>query len=38
MESLKVVEIVLVQCNLVDTQYQQKSKLLYTLTINKSYT
>ena len=27
--SLEVVEIVLVQCNLVDNQYQQKSEVLY---------
>ena len=37
MPSLEVVEIVLVQCNLVDNQYQQKSKVLYTFTSNKSY-
>ena len=30
-----VVEVVLVQCNLVDNQYQQKSKVLYTFTPNK---
>ena len=35
--SLEVVEVVLVQCNLVDNQYQQKSELLYTFTHNKSY-
>ena len=34
--SLEVVEIVLVKCNLVDNQYQQKSKELYTFTPNKS--
>ena len=33
--SLEVVEVVLVQCNLLDKQYQQKS--LYTFTPNKSY-
>ena len=27
--SLEVVEVVLVQCNLVDDQYQQKSEVLY---------
>ena len=27
--SLEVVEVVLVQCNLVDNQYQQKSEVLY---------
>ena len=26
-----------VQCNIVDNQYQQKSELLYTFTTNKSY-
>ena len=27
--SLEVVEVVLVQCNLVDEQYQQKSEVLH---------
>ena len=35
--SLELVEVVLVQCNLVDNQYQQKSWVLYTFTANKSY-
>ena len=35
--SLEVVEVVLVQCNLVDNQYQQKSEVWYTFTPNKSY-
>ena len=35
--SLEVVEVVLVQCNLVDNQYRQKSELLYTFTPSKSY-
>ena len=35
--SLQIVEVVLVQCNLVDNQYQQKSEVLYTFTPNKSY-
>ena len=35
--NLKIVEVVLVQCNLVDNQYQQKSEVLYTFTPNKSY-
>ena len=35
--SLEVVEVVLVQCNLVDNLYQQKSEVLYHLTPNKSY-
>ena len=36
--SLEVVEVVLVQCRLEDNQYQQKSKVLYLFTPNKSYT
>ena len=35
--SLQVVEVALVQCNLVDYQYQQKSKVLYSFPPNKSY-
>ena len=35
--SFEVVELALVQYNLVDYQYQQKSDVLYTLTPNKSY-
>ena len=35
--SLEVVKVVLVQCNLVDNQYQQKSEVLDTFTPNKSY-
>ena len=35
--SLEVVEVVLVQCNFVDNQYQQKSEVLYTFTPNESY-
>ena len=35
--SLEVVEVLLVQCNLVDNQYQQKSEVLYTFTRSKSY-
>ena len=31
-----VVKVVLVQRNLVDNQYQQKSEVLYTFTLNKS--
>ena len=37
MLSLEVVEVVLVQCNLVDNQYQQKSEVSYFFTPNKSY-
>ena len=36
--SFEVVEVVLVQSNLVDNQYQQKSEVLYTFIPNKSYT
>ena len=32
-----MVEVVLVQCHLVDNQYQQTSEVLYTFTPNKSY-
>ena len=35
--SLEVVEVVLVQCNLVDNQYQQKSEVSYTFTPYKFY-
>ena len=35
--SLELVQLVLVQCNLVDNQYQQKSVVLYTITSDQSY-
>ena len=35
--SLERAEVVLVQFNLVDDQYQQKSEVLHTFTLNKSY-
>ena len=35
--NLEVVEIVLVQCNLVDNHYQEKFEVLYTIIPNKSY-
>ena len=35
--SFEVVEAVLVQCNLVDDQYQQKPELLFTFMPNKYY-
>ena len=35
--SREVVEVVLIQCNLLDNQYQQKSEVFYTFTLNKSY-
>ena len=34
--SLEVLEVDLVQCNLIDHQYQQKSEVLYTFTPKKS--
>ena len=36
--SLEVFEKFLVQCNLVDNQYKQKSEISYTFTQNKSDT
>ena len=36
MPSLELAKLVLVQCNLVDNQTQQKSEVLYTFTSNKS--
>ena len=33
---LEAVEVVIVQCNLVEDQYQQKSEILYISTPNKS--
>ena len=35
--SLEIIEVVLAQCNLVDSQCQQKSEVLFTFTPNKSY-
>ena len=35
--SIKVFEVVSVQCNLVDNSYQDKSEVLCTFTPNKSY-
>ena len=35
--SLESVELVLVECDLVDNQYQQKYEVLQTFTPNKSY-
>ena len=35
--SLGVAKVVLVQCNLVDNQYQRKPKVLYSFTTNKAY-
>ena len=36
-QRIEVVEVVLVQCNFVDNEYQQASEVLYTFTPNKSY-
>ena len=35
--SLEIVEVVLVWCDLVNNQYQQKFQALYTFTPNKLY-
>ena len=35
--SLEVFEVVLVQYNLVENQYQQKSEVLYTFTLNNFF-
>ena len=35
--SLQRVELVLVQCNLVDYQYQQKDEVFYAFTLKKFY-
>ena len=32
-----MVEVVLLKCNLVDNQYEQKSEILYNFTPNNSY-
>ena len=37
MPSLEVVEVVLVQCNLVENQYQQKVEVVHTFHPHKSY-
>ena len=37
MQSLEVVKVILVHCNLLDNKYQQKSEVLYTFTPDKSY-
>ena len=35
--SIDVAEVALVQCNLIDHQYQQKCEVLYTFTNSKPY-
>ena len=37
MPSLEAVEVTLVQCNLVDNQYQQRPQVLYIFVPNKPY-
>ena len=34
---LKVVELVLIHCNIVDNSYQQNSRILYTFVPNKTF-
>ena len=34
---LEVVEVVLVHCNLVNNDYQQNSRILYTIVPNKAF-
>ena len=34
--SLKVAEVILVQCSILDTDFQQKSEVLYTFMSKKS--
>ena len=36
-EVFEMVEVVSVECNLAENQYQQKSEILYTFTPNKFY-
>ena len=35
--NLEVVEVVLVHCNLVNNDYQQESRILYTFVPNKTF-
>ena len=37
MPYLKIAEAVLVQCNIVNNNYQQNSRFLYTFVCNKSF-
>ena len=37
MSCLEIVELVLVHCNLVDNDYQQDSRILYTFVPNKPF-
>ena len=33
--SIEKVQVILIQCNIVDNKYQQKSEVLYTFTFSK---
>ena len=35
--SIEKVQVVLIQCNLVDNKYQQESEVLYTFTFSKCH-
>ena len=35
--NIEKVQVVLIQCNLVDNKYQQKSEVLYTFTFSKCH-
>ena len=37
MKTVKITEIVLVHCNIVNNNYQQDSRVLYTFFANKSF-
>ena len=37
MPYLEITEVVLVHCNIVNNNYQQNSRILYTFVPNKSY-
>ena len=34
---LEITEVVLIHCNVVNNSYQQKSRVLYTFVLNKSF-
>ena len=34
---LEITEVVLMHCNIVNNSYQQKSRVLYTFVLNKSF-
>ena len=37
MPSLEITEVVLVHCNIVSNNYEQKSRVLYTFALNKPF-